>query len=597
MTDEPFHDLKRNVWWIRDAANPVLPPGEPGSFDSTCCMNPFVVRRGDRYSLYYAGGDDEGRRRICLATAPAGDVRSWRREGPVLDVGPAGDFDEYWCVLPHVVRVAPNRWHLYYTGRRRTGEGLASFGGIGLAVSEDGRTWRRHEANPILRPTGVAGDPDAIGIAGGSVLRVRRPGGAFEWRFYYTGAPTLGDDLFLDQQKTVCLAVSQDGITWRRRGAVMRRDPEREYEDVAVAGPVVRQEADGSFRMWFSAIGTRWGAYAICYAESDDGIRWRRGAHVGDDLQLTPAGDGWERRMVEYPAVVREGRRLRLFYCGNGYGASGIGTAVASPLRATARVGPSLVRIVAAEADAGWSYRIPEGLSCDEGVFKTHHHPIVDWRGPDARGTLWHEWETNDKDFEILRSSGLGETLGLVFIRGIHYRVQITPSQDGLDLRFTATNIGARPLHNVVAFPCLGHPTTNFEDNALERTWIVTEAGLTPIQDTHRGTGDPRRTHYPVAGAPPMRFVGEPFWGRASRTVARSGGNLSRRRGTDGRFTVGTAWERVSEIFQNEDAHHCIHSVARVGDLAPGETRTVRGRIVLVEGGPEKALAKLTFPR
>ena len=49
-------------------------------------------------------------------------------------------------------------------------------------------------------------------------------------------------------------------------------------------------------------------------------------------LALAPTGDSWESKMVEYPHVVREGHRLRLFYCGNGYGATGIGTALADPL-------------------------------------------------------------------------------------------------------------------------------------------------------------------------------------------------------------------------------------------------------------------------
>ena len=80
--------------------------------------------------------------------------------------------------------------------------------------------------------------------------------------------------------------------------------------------------------MWYSAIGTRWGYYAIAYAESDDGYHWRRGEKVDDNLQLTPTGTGWEKQMVEYPSVIVEGNHLRLFYCGNGYGSSGIGTAV-----------------------------------------------------------------------------------------------------------------------------------------------------------------------------------------------------------------------------------------------------------------------------
>ena len=46
--------------------------------------------------------------------------------------------------------------------------------------------------------------------------------------------------------------------------------------NVAAAGPVVWREDDGTFRMAYSAIGTRWGHYSMCYAESDDGIRWRK---------------------------------------------------------------------------------------------------------------------------------------------------------------------------------------------------------------------------------------------------------------------------------------------------------------------------------
>ena len=68
-----------------------------------------------------------------------------------------GDFDEYWCVLPHVVQVTASRRHLYYTGRCRTGRGLGSFTGIGMAISDDGGPWRRCEDNPILARTGVTG--------------------------------------------------------------------------------------------------------------------------------------------------------------------------------------------------------------------------------------------------------------------------------------------------------------------------------------------------------------------------------------------------------------------------------------------------------
>jgi predicted GH43/DUF377 family glycosyl hydrolase len=594
VTESSVHELRRNLWWIRPPDNPVLPPGPPGSFDCGCCMNPWALRVRDQWRLYYAGADADGRRRICLATSPVGDGGRWHRRGPVLEPGPEGSFDARWCVLPHVVQFAPDRWHLYYTGNCGRGRGLAAFPGIGLAVSRDLVHWEKYEGNPVLPASGRTGDPDAVGVAGGSVLKARLPDGSTEWRFYYTGCPTVGDDVFLDQQKTVCLAVSRDGLAWERRGAVMLRDPDRDYENVAVAGPVVHQDEDGSYRMWFSAIGTRWGYYSIGYAESEDGLAWRRGHHYGDDLQLAPAGDGWERQMVEYPSVVRDAGRLRLFYCGNGYGATGIGTAVASALRAAPRRGMCHVRITAAEVPAAWDLRVPEGLSCDEGAFKLHHWPEVDWHGPDDQGRIWHEWQTNDEDFAVISSWDRAEEFGIRFIQGVHYRVIIGHVEHGLALRVTVRNLSERTLHNVVAFPCLGHPTPNFRDEAMERTFIVTAAGLTALADTDRGTGDPIRTHYIVEGMRPMRFVGVPFWGEPSATRAAAGAIL--RTSACGRFTVGTSWEAVCELFHNEDAHHCIHSVPTLGDIEPGDTRTVRGRIVLVEGGPPAALDLLSAP-
>ncbi|MEQ9410343.1 MAG: hypothetical protein RIK87_21590 [Fuerstiella sp.] len=328
---DEYTALTQPVEWVRSEHNPILPP-RSGEFDASRCMNPWVVKVDNTYRLFYSGGGTDRKQRLGFATAALNDLTEWTRIGPLFETGAAGTFDAAWCVLPHVVRINEDRWHLYYTGNAGRGSGLSAFPGIGVATSSDGVTWSRRSDKPVLARSGEHGDPDAIGIAGGSVLQVRRPDGSTHWRFYYTGCPTTGAAHALNQQKTICLAVSDDGLQWKKQGTVMLRDPDRDYEDIAVAGPVVHQEPDGTFRMWYSAIGTRWGYYSICYAESDDGIRWRRGVHSGDNLQLTPAGSGWEQQMVEYPSVIREGDHLRLFYCGNGYGRSGIGTAVSRPL-------------------------------------------------------------------------------------------------------------------------------------------------------------------------------------------------------------------------------------------------------------------------
>ena len=324
--DQEYKALTTSIVWERHEENPVLPPRKGDFFDVGRCMNPWVVKVGDRYRLYYSGKDGQGRQRIGMATTSSTNPGRWKRTGPLFENGKPGSFDARWCVLPHVVKFG-DQWRMYYTGNAGRGVGLSSFPGIGVAFSEDGLRWKRGDGIPVLASSGNHGDPDAVGIAGGSLIEVGQ-GEQREWWFYYTGCPTLGSPLRLNQQKTICLAVSRDGIHWKKRGAVMYRDPERKYEDIGVAGPVVHLRPGGGYRMWYSAIGTKWGYYSICYAESEDGIHWRRGERPGDNLQLAPQGNGWERQMVEYPSVIREGDRWRLFYCGNGYGTTGIGTAL-----------------------------------------------------------------------------------------------------------------------------------------------------------------------------------------------------------------------------------------------------------------------------
>lgn len=382
--------LKRNTAWVRDARNPILPPQKNSDYDCGGCMNPWVVREGEQYYLYYGGWGADKHRRVCLATAPMDALGEWERHGPVIELGEHGEFDGNWCVLPHVIKLDDREWRLYYTGNSGIGTGLAMFPGLGMAFSEDGKRFRKHDRNPVIARTGRQGDPDQQGIAGGSVLQAVLPDGSVQWRFYYTGCPTLGKDVFLDQQKTICLAVSRDGIEWEKQGAVMLRNPLRDYENVAVAGPVVQQLPDGSYRMWYSAIGTRWGYYSICYAESDDGIAWNRGTHYGDNLQLGPrhgTAGNWESMMVEYPSVIREDGRLRLFYVGNNYGLTGIGTALSTSLRATAD--DDGAHIAATDSGAGASLRLPDYVAWG-GDVRRPAAPLV-WQGPDANGTIWHE--------------------------------------------------------------------------------------------------------------------------------------------------------------------------------------------------------------
>jgi hypothetical protein len=140
------------------------------------------------------------------------------------------------------------------------------------------------------------------------------------WRMWYvscTGWTHANGEL--THHYHIRYAESDDGVRWRRDGlvAIDFRDA-REY---AIARPCVLKEA-GRYRMWFSARGD---AYRLGYAESDDGLTWDR---RDEEAGLEPSSDGWDAEMVAYPLVFRSGGTRYMLYNGNGYGKTGIGYAV-----------------------------------------------------------------------------------------------------------------------------------------------------------------------------------------------------------------------------------------------------------------------------
>lgn len=114
-------------------------------------------------------------------------------------------------------------------------------------------------------------------------------------------------------------AESDDGIHWRREGVVCIDFLPGEQ---ALARPCVLK--DGSlYRMWYSYKGAH---YRIGYAESADGIRWQR---LDDRAGIDVSANGWDSEMIEYAFVFRHKGRMVMFYNGNGYGSGGLGLAVA----------------------------------------------------------------------------------------------------------------------------------------------------------------------------------------------------------------------------------------------------------------------------
>jgi predicted GH43/DUF377 family glycosyl hydrolase len=120
-------------------------------------------------------------------------------------------------------------------------------------------------------------------------------------------------------------AESKDGINWKRDGHSCLP---QSYPQEAIATPSVLFE-DGRFKMWYcfrDSIDFRdgKGSYRMGYAESHDGKTWERLDHL---TGLTYSAEGWDSKMQAYPYVVRHKDKLYMFYSGNGFGSEGIGYA------------------------------------------------------------------------------------------------------------------------------------------------------------------------------------------------------------------------------------------------------------------------------
>jgi hypothetical protein len=273
---------------------------------------PFAVATGERRArVFFSGRDSANRSQIGACTVDLGTLAVYPdsiTRDALIAVGPPGSFDESGCSVSCIVRDGA-RLLLYYTGWM-LGRTVPFYLAVGLAVSDDGGlTFRKHSMAPSLDRC----DADPFLTASPSVIIDNGV-----WRMWYVSAIEWEVRSQGPRHRyLIKYAESDDGIHWRRAGRVAI--PFENDAEYAMGRPHVVKDG-GSYRMWFCVRGER---YVIAYAESDDGLVWRRG-NAG-----APAPTSWDAEMQAYPMVLRDGNRWLMFYNGNGYGATGFGVASA----------------------------------------------------------------------------------------------------------------------------------------------------------------------------------------------------------------------------------------------------------------------------
>ncbi len=140
-----------------------------------------------------------------------------------------------------------------------------------------------------------------------------------KWQMWY-GSHTSWGERQEDLVHVIKYAESEDGINWKRSGkAVLKLN---EPEEKAMSRPCVTRDERG-YKMWYSY---RPGSeYKIGYAESANGLDWQR---MDDQVGIDVSTDGWDSESVEYASVFEHDKDLFMLYNGNKYGATGFGLAV-----------------------------------------------------------------------------------------------------------------------------------------------------------------------------------------------------------------------------------------------------------------------------
>ncbi len=123
-------------------------------------------------------------------------------------------------------------------------------------------------------------------------------------------------------------AESPDGLRWKKTGIVCIDF--QSAEEYAISRPCVIKNGD-LYRMWYS---TRGKSYRIGYAESKDGLYWTR---KDEEVGIGASDSGWDSEMVCYAHVFDHEGTLRMVYNGNDYGKAGFGLAILGEEESLAR--------------------------------------------------------------------------------------------------------------------------------------------------------------------------------------------------------------------------------------------------------------------
>lgn len=297
--------------WIKKGL--IYAPDSRMPWAQHSALTPTPFRLNDSVIRVFAGfRDSKGVSRIGFVDVDAANPSRILAvsENPVLDTGKAGCFDDNGVILGDLVR-HDGKVLMYYVGFQLVAN-VKFLAFTGLAISTDGgTTFHRQSEAPVL-------DRADEGLYFRAIHSVLIENGV--WKCWYgvgsAWSPIKGTDY---PRYTTRYIESPDGVHFPNDGQICLNYQNDEYR---LGRPRVQRTASG-YRMYYTA-GTLRGTYLPGYAESPDGVRWKR---MDDRVGIAPSPTGWDSKALSYTAPIAVKGREYLFYNGNDMGKTGFGYA------------------------------------------------------------------------------------------------------------------------------------------------------------------------------------------------------------------------------------------------------------------------------
>ena len=237
---------KDGITWTTNF-EPILGPGEPGSWDDSRIETVTVVKAGKTYHLYYAGCEspcDSGR--FGIGHAVSTDGTHWEKDpaNPVIEPHEnAQEYGFYTTAEPAAVH-HDGKIYLYYASAKSNHPNYGSPFGIMLATSDDGSRFEKHGAVYTMTDS-----YDIKSFRGYSTPTVHVADGLFHLYHNVVHTPKKPSDF---SQVAISYATSKDGFSFSEAETNIFVVDNKGWKQSNLHGPTVLKDGDTT-KMWFAA--------------------------------------------------------------------------------------------------------------------------------------------------------------------------------------------------------------------------------------------------------------------------------------------------------------------------------------------------------